>query len=140
MRPLSLLLSIPLLLSAGAAGAQTAYPLTDNSAMSTVQVTPPPGAARLSAADLEEVGGTYQLSNGWRLTIEPGSRGINARIDRQRPIHLIALSREKFVSRDGNVSMEFDTASEEGNMRMSYVPGDARMAQIIVVKATLAQR
>ncbi len=54
-------------------------------------------------------------------------------------MRLVALSPDKYATRDGNVTMEFNRGSSGDDMVMSYVP-DRRLAQVIVVKATLAQR
>ena len=139
MRSLSLAVSAGLLVLASEAGAQASkYPVTSDSAISSVQVTAP--ARRIFQEDLDTVRGQYALSNGWRLKVDPAASGISARIDKQRPIHLVALSRDKFVSRDGNVEMVFNRGDQGDDMVMSYVPADSRIAQVIVVKATLAQR
>ena len=87
--------------------------------------------------DLEAVSGLFALSNGWRLNIEPGYSGIWARIDRQRPMRLSAVSSDTFVSQDGNVSMKFNQDRDELVMR--YVPAD-RLAAVVEVRAALAQR
>jgi hypothetical protein len=139
MRPLSLALPASLLLLASSASAQGNYPLTDPEPMSTVQVTAPTPEFRPWSDDLEAVSGKYAMSNGWRLHVEPASQGIVARIDKQRPVHLVALSPTKYVSADGNVAMLFNRGEAGDEMLMSYVP-DPRVAQVIVVKATLAQR
>jgi hypothetical protein len=58
-------------------------------------------------------------------------------------MHLVAQSPDRFVSRDGNVIMEFNRGDSRDDMMMSYVPSDVtdpRMAQIIVVTAKMAQR
>jgi hypothetical protein len=58
-------------------------------------------------------------------------------------MHLIAESPDRFVSRDGNVIMEFNRGDERDDMMMSYVPSDVadpRLAQMIVVTAKMAQR
>jgi hypothetical protein len=130
-----------LLLLASTAGAQTEhYPLTDTEPISTVQVTAPVAEFHPWADELEAVSGKYAMSNGWRLNVEPVSdNGVYARIDRQRPMRLIAVSADKFVSRDGNVAMEFHRGEGGDQMLMSYVP-NPRVAQVIVVRATLAQR
>ncbi|MFL6707011.1 MAG: hypothetical protein ACJ8HI_02255 [Massilia sp.] len=141
MRPLSLLLSASiLLLPAIQASAQsTPYPSTDQ-VISTVEVPPPPQRVRLDDSQIEDVCGQYAMSNGWRLKVEPSSSGISAKIDRQRPMRLIAVAPDKFVSRDGNVVLQFNPQSDRGDMTMSYVP-DARTAQVVVIGATsLAQR
>jgi hypothetical protein len=141
MRPVYLALPASLLLLASAAGAQTVhYPLTEPAPMSTVQVvTAPPAEFQPWTDELEAVSGKYAMSNGWRLKVEPASNGIFASIDKQRPIRLVALSPDKYVSRDGNVAMEFNRGEAGDQMVMSYVP-DPRVAEVIVVRATLAQR
>ena len=138
MRSLSLAVSASLLVLAADAGAQaTNYPVTSDSAISSVQVTAP--ARRVFQDDLDKVSGAYALSNGWRLKVEPGAGGIKARFDKQRPIHLIAMSKERYVTRDGNVEMVFNRGDQGDDMTMSYVP-DPRLAQVVVLRATLAQR
>lgn len=138
MRSLSLAVSAGLLVLAADAGAQaTKYPIVADSAMSSVQVTAP--ARRVFQEDLDTVRGQYALSNGWRLKVEPAASGIMATFDSQRPIYLVALTKDKFVSRDGNVDMVFNRGDYSEDMVMSYVP-DPRLAQVIVVRATLAQR
>jgi hypothetical protein len=139
MRPLFLALPASLLL-ASTAGAQTVhYPLTEPAPESTVQVPAPPAAFYPWTDELEAVSGKYAMSNGWRLKVEPSSNGISASIDKQRPMRLIAQSPDRFVSRDGNVEMVFNRGEAGDQMVMSYVP-DPRVAQVIVVRATLAQR
>jgi len=140
MRSLSLVLPACLVLSAANAGAQSShYPLNESESMSTVQVTAPTQTYQIRDDEVEWISGAYAMSNGWRMKVEPAADGIVARIDKQRPIRLVALSPDRFVSRDGNVSMEFNRGAQGDEMLMSYVP-DPRLAQVIVVKATLAQR
>jgi hypothetical protein len=58
-------------------------------------------------------------------------------------MRLIAQSPDRFVSRDGNVIMEFNKGDTRDDMMMSYVPSDVAdpsLAQIIVVTAKMAQR
>ena len=135
-------LAIPAsLLLMAQAGAQTAqYPSLAPG--STVQVTAPAPSYDIWPHEQDRVSGAYALSNGWRLDIEPSRDGIEARIDKRRPIRLVAISADKFVSLDGNVSMEFNRGDYGTDMLMSYVPEsrDPRLAQVIVVKATMAQR
>jgi hypothetical protein len=145
MRPLPLALSASLLLFAPGAGAQSGnYPATSDSQISRVEVTAQPRTAfRIWDYQAEAVSGAYELSNGWRLKVQPARDGIVARIDKQRPMHLIAESPDRFVSRDGNVIMEFNRGDTGDDMMMSYVPGDTpdpRLAQMIVVTARMAQR
>jgi hypothetical protein len=139
MRPISLAVSAFFLLLASAAVAQeTPYPATAP-AISSVQVTAPQRAVRVHQEDLDAVRGVYGLSNGWRMKVDTTTNGITARIDKRAPIRLVAMSPDKYVSRDGNVEMEFNRGATGDDMIMSYVP-DSRVAQVIVVKATLAGR
>ena len=139
MRPHSLALCAVLLLLATDAAAQSDdYPATGQGAMSSVEVTGKTRPQRILHQDLEAVSGMFALSNGWRLRIEPGGDSlISARIDRQRPIRLSAVSADTFVTRDGNVSMRFNRDRDELVMR--YVP-QSRLAAVVEVRATLAQR
>ena len=142
MRPLFLVLPLSLL-CAPQAGAQSGnYPVTDDTPMSTVQVKAQP-SFHIWDYQADAVRGTYELSNGWRLKVQPTRDGAVARIDNQRPIRLVAQSPDRFVSRDGNVIMDFNQGDEREDMRMSYVPGDTtnpQLAQVIVVTAKMAQR
>ncbi|UVW30036.1 hypothetical protein [Massilia sp. H6] len=138
MRSLSLAACASVLVLAVDASAQAPkYPIAGDSAMSSVQVIAP--ARRVFQEDLDTVRGQYALSNGWRLKVDSAANGIRATIDNQRPIYLVALSKDKFVSPDGNVDMVFNRGDYGEDMVMSYVP-DPRLAQVIVVRATLAQR
>ncbi len=141
MRPLSVLLSASLLALAAGAGAQTtAYPQTDSSAMSTVQVGAPTRIVRLRADQARQVAGSYEMSNGWFLKVRPTARHIDATIDREQPIRLVPVSPDKFVSADGNVIMEFNRGDSGEDMIMSYVL-DPRLAMTrVTVSARMAQR
>jgi hypothetical protein len=132
------LLAIPatLLLASNALAQSGNYPPPDSASIATVQVTAP---VRLSSEQAEAVRGNYALSNGWHLKVNTVSKGIIAQIDRQKPIRLIAVTPDKFVSGDGNVTMDFNRGDFGDEMLMSYVP-DQRMAIRYVVTATLAQR
>ena len=145
MRPLPLALSASLLLFAPAAGAQSGnYPINDDTPMSRVEVTAQPRTAfRIWDYQAEAVSGVYELSNGWRLKVQPARDGVVAQIDRQHAMHLVAQSPDRFVSRDGNVIMEFNRGDTRDDMMMSYVPSnvaDPNLAQMIVVTARMAQR
>jgi hypothetical protein len=79
------------------------------------------------------------MSNGWRMKVDPTSDGIAAQINKERPIRLVAVSRDRYIAPDGNVFMEFNRGAQGDEMLMSYVPNE-RTAQRVVVTSTLAQR
>lgn len=123
MRPLSLVVSASLALAAFDAGAQLGnYPLTEPEPISTVQVTAPAPAYHAYDYQIEAISGAYKMANGWRLKVDPMTDGIVAQVDKQRPIRLIAYAPDKYVSPDGNVSMQFNLGTYGDNMLMSYVP------------------
>ena len=140
MRPLNLLLPAALLVLASSAGAQSLpYPQADSPSSQVVEVTAPARSVRLHEDEARRVEGTYAMSNGWRMNVQATQRYINARIDRQKPLHLRAVSPDRFVSADGNVAMEFNKGDWGEDMTMSYVP-DPRLAQVVVISARVAQR
>jgi len=139
MKSLSLMLSACLMLLASNASAQAQpYPLTEPG-ISRVEVMAPTQPFQFWDYEAEAISGAYAMSNGWRMKVDPADDGIVAQIDKRPPIRLLAVSRDRYVSRDGNVSMEFNRGTRGGDMLMSYVPDD-RTAQVVVVTSTLAQR
>lgn len=140
MRPLSCLLSTSLLLLASSALAQTLpYPQAADEPISSVQVTAPVKTMLIFPDQAEQLNATYAMSNGWRLKVKPSSRHISAVIDNQKPIRLVQVERDKFVSGDGKVSMQFNQGEWGDDMTMSYVPGND-LAQVITVSTRMAQR
>ncbi|MGH8855021.1 MAG: hypothetical protein ACREWI_12155 [Telluria sp.] len=134
------LLPLSLSLLASGAGAQgLPYPPADTAPVSTVQVSGYAGQ-RIEPRQARRISGAYEMSNGWFLRVRPTSHHIDAIIDDQRALRLIPISRHKFVSGDGNVTMEFSRAgSQADEMTMSYIPVPG-LAQRIVLSSTLAQR
>jgi hypothetical protein len=92
-------------------------------------------------SDAEWISGAYAMSNGWRLKVDLSLDGIVAQIDKRHPVKLTAVSRDRYVTPDGNIAMEFNRGQQGDEMLMSYVP-DPRTAQVVVVSssARLAQR
>ena len=128
------------LLLAASTGAQTLpYPRPDADQMSSVSVQGPPKTVRVRPDQAEMIGGSYAMSNGWRLKVRTGSRHIYATIDNEEPMRLDAVAPYRFASADGNVNMEFNRGAEGQDMLMSYVP-DQRLGQVVVISSTLAQR
>ncbi|MGZ5183083.1 MAG: hypothetical protein ACXWC2_21605, partial [Ramlibacter sp.] len=120
MRPLFLAIPVSLLLVASYAAAQSQdYPLTEDSSVSTVHVTAAARGVFVTPDQTDQVKGSYAMSNGWRLSVRPASRGIVAKIDNERPMSLIALSGDRYVTADGNVAMEFNQGLFGDEMTMS---------------------
>ena len=140
MRPMSFLFSATLFVLASGASARTMpYPQPDAESGSTVQVRAPAPAVFITEDQARLIDGSYAMSNGWRLKVQTGSRYIDARIDNEKPMRLRAVSEDKFVSRDGSVTMQFNLGEYGDDMTMSYVP-DRRLAQVVVISSRMAQR
>ena len=135
MRPLSLLIPASLLALAASVGAQTPtqpYPRPDTAPISTVTVTAPAKTVRLRDEQVREIAGSYAMSNGWNLRVRGTPRYIDAIIDNEKPMRLRPVSADKFVSGDGNVTMEFNRGRLREEMMMSYVPvaGQAGVVEV----------
>ena len=140
MPTLSVLLPASLLLLGSSALAQTsAYPQPDTSGLSTVQVRAPVRTLWLRDAQAREIAGHYALSNGWQLKVRPSARHIDATIDNEKPMRLLHVSEDVFVSADGNVAMRFNQGEAGDEMTMRYVP-DQRLAQAVVISSRMALR
>jgi hypothetical protein len=81
----------------------------------------------------------YEMSNGWSIDVRPDMRHVDVAIDRNRPVRLLALSPRKFVSGDGNMTMEFSRGNDDHDMTLRYVPG-AGLAEVVLTSAAFAQR
>lgn len=136
MRPLSLMLIPVLLVSASGTQAQTLAP---DDPVAVVQVKPMDGPYRLRNEQARQIAGTYEMSNGWSVDVRPDMRHVDVLIDRNRPLRLLAISPRKFVSGDGNVSMEFSRGNDENDMTLRYVPG-VGMAEVVLTSVSIAQR
>lgn len=140
MRFSSFLLPAALLVVGASAYAQTTpYPQPDAASISTVEVTAPARTVRLRDDEARQVAGTYAMSNGWKMKVQPASRYIDATIDQQKPIRLVALSADKFVSGDGRISMEFNRGDRQDEMLMRYSPGPD-LADVVIGSSSVAQR
>jgi hypothetical protein len=134
MRPLSLLIPASLLALAASVGAQTqtqTYPLPDTAPISTVTVTGQAKAVRLRPEEIRQIAGTYDMANGWRLEVRGKPEYIDATIDTEKPMRLKAVSKNKFVTGDGNVTMEFNQTSGD-DMKLSYVPDPSKPSMVSI--------
>jgi nitrogen fixation protein len=133
------LLAASMLLATGTVAQTLPYPRTETDPMSTVSVNAPPKTVRVRPDQAETIGGSYAMSNGWRLKVRTAARHIDATIDREEPMRLYAVAPYRFASIDGNVNMEFNRGPEGQDMLMSYVP-DRRLGQVVVISSQVAQR
>ena len=132
MRPLSLLIPASLLVLATSAGAQTQpYPRPDTAPITTVTVTAPAKEIRLRTDELKQIAGSYAMQNGWQLDVRGYPQYIDATIDNEKPIRLRAVSKNKFVSGDGNVVMEFNQGTGD-DMKLSYVPDPSKHSLVSI--------
>ncbi|MFL6636828.1 MAG: hypothetical protein ACJ8HJ_31425 [Massilia sp.] len=136
MRPSSLLLFPTLLVLASGTQAQTLQP---REPVAVVQVKPMDGPYRLRNEQARQIAGMYEMSNGWSIDVRPDMRHVDVVIDRNRPLRLLAISPRKFVSGDGNVTMEFSRGNDDNDMTLRYVPA-AGLAEVVVSSASFAQR
>lgn len=144
MRVLSLALPASLLstlvLAASAAAQSMPYPLPYTAPVTTVQVTAPSVPVRLQEEEIRGIAGTYDLSNGWRMKVRAAQRYIDATIDKEKPMRLVAVSPTKFVSGDGNVTMVFRQGDLGDDMTMSYVPDPLVGTVVTIGSGAVAQR
>lgn len=132
MRSLSFLIPASLLALAASAGAQTlSYPPPDTAPISTVTVTAPSKPVRLMPDEVRRIAGKYDMANGWQLDVRGKPEYIDATIDTEKPLRLKAVSKNKFVSGDGNVTMEFDQDTGE-DMKLTYVPDPSKPSTVSI--------
>ena len=136
MRPMSLMLIPTLLVLASGTQAQTLQP---GEPVAVVQVKPMDGPCRLRNDQARQIAGMYEMSNGWSIDVRPDMRHVDVVIDRNRPLRLLAISPRKFVSGDGNVTMEFSRGNDDNDMTLRYVPA-AGLAEVVLTSASFAQR
>jgi hypothetical protein len=132
-------LLLPLLFTAGAQAQTMPYPPRDTAPISSVQVSARAMPQRLKPEQRLKIAGAYEMSNGWYLRVRAGSRSIETRIDREPPLRLVAVAPNRFVSGDGNITMQFNLGASGDDMEMSYVPA-GRLAQRVVLSSRLALR
>ena len=140
MRPLPLLFFPTLLMLASSTRAQALQPVEPGSAsIAVVEVKPVDGPYRLRNEQARQIAGMYEMSNGWSIDVRPDMRHVDVVINRNRPLRLLAISSRKFVSGDGNMTMEFSRGNDDNDMTLRYVPGTG-LAEVVVTSASFAQR
>ncbi|MEX5744314.1 hypothetical protein [Massilia sp. X63] len=139
MRPHLLLFPAALLLAADAGAQNMPYPPADSAPITSVQVTAAAKPQRIRQREAETISGAYEMSNGWYLRVLTSARYIDAIIDDQPPLRLVPVAPYRFVSGDGNVTMDFNHSRNDADLVMSYVPNRS-LAQRIVISSRMAQR
>jgi hypothetical protein len=140
MRPSSLLLISALLLLASGTCAQALQPVEPGpGSIAVVEVKPVDGSYRLRNEQARQIAGMYEMSNGWSIDVRPDMRHVDVVIDRNMPLRLLAISSRKFVSGDGNVTMEFSRGNDDTDMTLRYVPAPG-VAEVVLTSASFAQR
>lgn len=140
MRTSSVLLSSLVLFAASeGAFAQTLPAAPGDTVLPEIRVVSAMPQYPLKLAQARKVRGLYELSNGWTLDVTPDWHKVYANINGRGKVEMLPISPDKFISADGNVAMEFNLGVNENDMVMRYRP-DALASQVIVARATLAQR
>lgn len=85
------------------------------------------------------VRGTYDMSNGWLLEVNPDWHRVYADLNQTGPVELLPASADKFISADGRMAMEFNRGVNANEMVLRYTP-DGVAAHSLVLTSTLAQR
>jgi len=140
MRPSPLLFFPALLMLASSTRAQALQPVEPGSvSIAVVEVKPVDGPYRLRNEQARQIAGMYEMSNGWAIDVRPDMRHVDVVINRNRPLRLLAISSRKFVSGDGNMTMEFSRGNDDNDMTLRYVPGTG-LAEVVLTSASFAQR
>lgn len=136
MRLLSLIIPASMLLSAAASAQTLPYP-RDTPSLSAEAVEPA-NLRWIRPDEARQIGGGYDMTNGWSMEVATYPRYIDVRIDDQPPIRLVSVARYKFVSVGGNIRMAFNLGNWGDEMELRYVPAPPA-AGLVVLSARTAQ-
>lgn len=136
MRLLTLIIPASVVLSAAASAQTLPYP-RDSPSVSADSVEAP-GRRWIRPEEARQVGGGYDMSNGWTMEVATFPRYIDVRIDDQPPIRLISVKRFEFVSVGGNIRMAFNLGNWGNEMELRYVP-EPGTARLVVLSARTTQ-
>lgn len=106
-----------------------------------VQITAPAPHYNIRRDELRAVRGTYAMSNGWTLSVQPqpSTKTITAQIDDGAVIELLAVSPDRFETPDHSTSMVFNQGAQQDEMTMRYTLPD-RTVMVLTTSQTLAGR
>jgi hypothetical protein len=143
MRTSSVLLSLSTLAVLSAAGgacaqAQPAAPGAP-AALPEIAVLAALPRYPIKLREARAIRGMYDMSNGWTVEVRPDWRRVFVEINGRKPLEVIPISADKFVSRDGNMALDFNLGNGGDEMVLRYVP-DGVAAQAVVATSTLAWR
>lgn len=136
MRLLTLIIPASMFLSA-ATSAQT-LPYPRDSPQASAKAPEAPASRWIRPDEARQIGGGYDMTNGWSLEVATYPRYIDVRIDDQPPIRLVSVARYKFVSVGGNIQMAFNLGNWGDEMELRYVPAPPA-AGLVVLSARTAQ-
>jgi len=134
MRLLSLIIPASMLWSAAANAQTLPYP-RDTPSLSAGAVEPP-GLRWIRPDEARQIGGGYDMSNGWTMEVATFPRYIDVRIDDQPPIRLVSVRRYEFVSVGGSIRMAFNLGSWGNEMELRYVPGPPTAGLVVLTART----
>lgn len=85
----------------------------------------PPAPVTPSAEVMDAIDGTYRLSNGARLELSNTNNRLVADFGRTPDLRLVPVGPNRFESRDGNVTVSYESNAREDWIVVSY-PADTR--------------
>jgi hypothetical protein len=137
MRTSSVLLSLSTLAVLSAAGG--AWAQAQPAALPEIAVLAALPRYPIKLREARAIRGVYDMSNGWTIEVRPDWRRVFVEINGRKPLEVIPISADKFVSRDANMALEFNRGNGGDEMVLRYAPGGVA-AQAVVATSRLARR
>lgn len=134
MRLLTLIIPASMLLSA-ATSAQT-LPYPRDSPQAATKTPEAPASRWIRPDEARQIGGGYDMSNGWTMEVATFPRYIDVRIDDQPPIRLVSVRRYEFVSIGGGIRMAFNLGNWGNEMELRYMPGPPTAGLVVLTART----
>lgn len=135
MRVLPLLLLATALAPASVLAAPQAAP--DGQAMSKIDVPGTTPVYRMRPAEVDQVKGVYLLDNGVTFQVSSERRKLFAQFGQARPVELVAVAENRFVSADRRVTMALRPVAFGDEIMLTY-PSDFNVAGANMVTVRLA--